>query len=79
MEKLNGFVEQGTSEQHFAAQYLHGHITCATAICENRGKIFPHDIKFQIVSSLNEALMTDELTPKRQALVLSMWDKISLQ
>jgi len=77
MEKLDGFVEQGTSEQHFSAEYLLSHISCAVAICENRGKIFPHDIRFQIVNSLQNALGSNELTEKKQAQVLSMWEHVA--
>ncbi|PKH09351.1 MULTISPECIES: YfcL family protein [Moritella] len=77
MEKLDGFVEQGTSDQLFAAEYLHGHVTFATAKCENIGKIYPHDIKFQVVHSLRDALVANELTPQKQALVLGMWDDIN--
>ena len=77
MEKLDGFVEQGTSDQLFAAEYLHGHVTFATAKCENIGKTYPHDIKFQVVSSLRDALVSNELTPQKQALVLGMWEDIN--
>ncbi|MCJ8348522.1 YfcL family protein [Moritella sp.] len=77
MEKLDGFVEQGTSDQLFAAEYLHSHVTFATAKCENIGKIYPHDIKFQVVHSLRDALVANELTPYKQELVLSMWDAIN--
>ncbi|MFT5880936.1 MAG: hypothetical protein ACI86X_002075 [Moritella sp.] len=77
MEMLDGFVEQGTSEQLFAANYLHGHVSFATGKCENMGKIYPHDIKFQVIQSLRDALVTDELTPKKQESVLNMWDAIN--
>ena len=77
MEQLNGFVEQGTSEQLFAANYLHGHVVVATAKRENMGKTYPHDIRFQVVQSLRDALLDNELSPSKQTLVLSMWDSIS--
>lgn len=76
-ERLDRFVEQGTSEQLFAAKYLHGHLSIATAKCQCTGKIFPHDIRFQVVNSLSDAMLTNELTPQKQDLVLNMWESIN--
>lgn len=76
---IDEMVEHASDDELFASGYLRGHLTLAVAELEN-GEDHSSDAVYAMVTrSLENAIHAGELSPRDQALVLSMWDNLFQQ
>lgn len=76
---IDAQVEKATDDELFAGGYLRGHISLATAYAELEGRTLIHDVKSNVLRSLNEAILRGELSEEDQALVLAQWQLLKEQ
>jgi len=76
---IDDMVEHASDDELFASGYLCGHLTLAVAELEQSGEHTPEALQAQVQNSLHTAIEAGELSPRDQALVIGMWDKLFLQ
>jgi len=75
---IDDMVEHGSDDELFASGYLRGHLTLAVAEVEQSDEHTPEMLQEYVQQSLQETIQS-ELSPRDQALVLEMWEKLFLQ
>ncbi|WP_416411998.1 YfcL family protein [Pantoea sp. App145] len=76
---IDDMVDHASDDELFAGGYLRGHLTLAVAEIEQTGEHTPEALQLQVTHSLQKAIAAGELSPRDQALVVSMWDNLFSQ
>ncbi len=73
---IDDMVEHASDDELFASGYLRGHLTLAVAELEHGDDHSPDAVYSTVANSLETAIRAGELSPRDQALVLEMWDRL---
>ncbi|WP_058912729.1 YfcL family protein [Entomohabitans teleogrylli] len=73
---IDDMVEHASDDELFASGYLRGHLTLAVAELEAGEDHCAQAVYQNVTHSLEKAIHAGELSPRDQALVLEMWDKL---
>lgn len=76
---IDNMVESASDDELFAGGYLRGHLTLAVADLESGDDHSQEAVYSKVSTSLETAIQAGELSPRDQALVLSMWDNLYQQ
>ena len=76
---IDNMVEHASDDELFAGGYLRGHLTLAVADLESGDDHSPEAVSARVTTSVEHAIQAGELSPRDQALVLSMWENLYQQ
>lgn len=76
LASIDDMVEHASDDELFAGGYLRGHLTLAVSDLEQGADHSAQALYHQVNASLEKAIAAGELSPRDQALVIEMWDKL---
>ncbi len=76
---IDNMVDHASDDELFAGGYLRGHLTLAVAELENSEDHSPENLYSTVTTSVETAIQAGELSPRDQALVMSMWENLYQQ
>lgn len=77
LDLIDAMVETASDDELFASGYLRGHISLATADCEQEGMDDVATLKARVDESLKSN--ANELNPSDQVLVHNLWASLQEQ